>query len=122
MIVVDTSVWVHHFRHADVRLVSALEGDEVLVHPFVIGELACGNLHGRSEVLELLSRLPQAPKATDKEVLGFIESRSVSARGIGLIDVHLLASTILHGSARLWTHDRPLAIVAERLQLLYGAI
>ena len=122
MIVVDTSVWIHHFRHTDVRLVSALEEEEVLVHPFVIGELACGNLHARGDVIELLSRLPQAPKATDEEVLGFIESRSLSARGIGLIDVHLLASTVLHGSARLWTHDRPLATVAKRLRLLYRAI
>jgi len=122
MIVVDTSVWIHHFRHTDVQLVGALKGDEVLMHPFVIGELACGNLRARGEVLELLSRLPQAPKATDEEVLGFIERRSVSGRGIGLLDVHLLASTVLYGSARLWTHDRPLAAVAERLQLLYRAI
>lgn len=119
MIVVDTSVWIHHFRHADARLVDALKGDEVLIHPFVIGELACGNLHARGEVLELLSRLPQAPRATDEEVLGFIESRSLTGRGIGLIDVHLLASTILHGSARLWTRDRPLTIVAGGLHLLY---
>ena len=122
MIVVDTSVWINHFRHTDARLVSALEGDDVLMHAFVIGELACGNLHARGEVLELLSRLPQAPKATDEEVLGFIESRSLSGCGIGLLDVHLLASTVLHGSARLWTRDRPLATVAARLQLLYKAI
>jgi hypothetical protein len=63
---IDTSVWIHHFRHTDNRLVTALEGDEVLMHPFVIGELACGNLHARAEVLELLSRLPQAPKAADE--------------------------------------------------------
>ena len=119
MIVVNTSVWIHHFRHTDVHLANAVEGDEVLMHLFVIGELACGNLRARGEVLELLSRLPQAPKATDEEVLGFIDSRSLNGRGIGLIDVHLLASTALHGSARLWTHDRPLATVAERLHLLY---
>lgn len=119
MIVVDTSVWIQHFRHADVLLVGALERDEVLMHPFVIGELACGNLHARGEVLELLSRLPQAPKATDEEVLGFIERRSLMGVGVGLIDLHLLASTVLHGTAHLWTHDRPLATVAERLHLLY---
>jgi predicted nucleic acid-binding protein len=122
MIVVDTSVWVDHFRHTDVGLVNALEGEEVLVHPFVIGELACGNLHARGNVLDLLSRLPAAPRASDEEVLAFIEKRSLSGRGIGLIDVHLLASTVLHGSARLWTHDRPLARVAERMRLLYRAI
>ncbi len=119
MIVVDTSVWINHFRHSDDRLVTALDRQEVLVHPFVIGELACGNLNPRSEILELLSRLPPAPKASDQEILSFIESRSLSGRGIGLIDVHLLASTVLHGSARLWTRDTPLAQVAESLQLLH---
>jgi predicted nucleic acid-binding protein len=119
MIVVDTSVWIRHFRHTDAGLVGALEADQVLMHPFVIGELACGNLHARGEVLELLARLPEAPKATDDEVLGFIESRSLSGRGIGLIDVHLLASTVLHGSGRLWTRDRSLTIVAGSLHVLY---
>ena len=122
MIIVDTSVWIDHFRHADAGLVDALESEEVLVHPFVIGELACGNLHPRGSVLELLSRLPAAPRATDEEALAFIEKRSLNGRGIGLVDVHLLASTTLHGSARLWTHDRPLAKVAERMRLLYRSI
>jgi predicted nucleic acid-binding protein len=122
MIIVDTSVWVDHFRHTDAMLVNALEGEEVLVHPFVIGELACGILHPRANVLDLLSRLPSAPRATDDEVLAFIEKRSLNGRGIGFVDVHLLASTTLHGSARLWTHDRPLANVAERMRLLYRGI
>jgi predicted nucleic acid-binding protein len=122
MIIVDTSVWIDHFRHTDVRLVNALENEEVLVHPFVIGELACGNLHARENVLELLRHLPPAPSVTDDEVLRFIDSRSLGGRGIGLVDVHLLASTALQGSARLWTHDRPLASVAERMRLLYRGI
>ncbi len=122
MIIVDTSVWIDHFRHTDVRLVNALENEEVLVHPFVIGELACGNLHSRENVLELLRHLPPAPSVTDDEVLRFIDSRSLGGRGIGLVDVHLLASTALQGSARLWTHDRPLASVAERMRLLYRGI
>ena len=122
MIIVDTSVWIDHLRHTHVGLVDALESEEVLVHPFVIGELACGNLHARANVLELLSRLPPAPTATDEEVLAFIEKRSLNGRGLGLVDVHLLASTTLHGSARLWTHDRPLANFAERMRVLYRSL
>jgi predicted nucleic acid-binding protein len=118
MILVDTSVWVDHFRRTEAGLVEALGRDEVLVHPFVVGELACGNLHNRREILDLLGRLPAAPKATDSEVLAFIERRSLSGRGIGLIDVHLLASVVLHGTARLWTHDRPLADIAASLDIL----
>jgi len=102
--------------------VNALQNEEVLVHPFVIGELACGNLHARKKVLALLSRLPPAPTADDEEVLGFIEKRSLNGCGIGLIDAHLLASTVLHGAARLWTHDRPLASAAAGMRLLYKDI
>ncbi len=119
MILVDTSVWIEHFRHTQPRLVVALEQEEVLVHPFVKGELACGNLHNRREILHHLGHLPQAPSVTDDEVLSFIESRSLKGRGIGYLDVHLLASTSIHGTARLWTLDQRLAQVAGRLGLLH---
>lgn len=119
MILVDTSVWIEHFRHTEPQLVTALDREDVLVHPFVAGELACGNLRNRREILGLLRRLPQAPKATDEEALVFIERRSLSGRGIGLVDVHLLASTVLHGTARLWTRDQQLSAVAADLKLLY---
>ena len=119
MILVDTSVWIEHFRRNEPRLVEALNLEEVLVHPFVAGELACGNLRNRSEILHYLGHLPSAPSATHVEVLDFIERRSLSGRGIGYVDVHLLASTALHGSAGLWTRDERLAGVARALGLLH---
>ena len=91
----------------------------VLVHPFVIGELACGNLKNRREVLDLLARLPAAPVATHAEALDFLERRSLMGRGIGLVDVHLLASAALASPARLWTRDRRLATVAAELDLAH---
>ena len=120
MILVDASVWVEHLRTTDSLLVGALENDAVLVHPFVIGELACGNIHNRREVLDLLSQLPVASSATNEEALTFIEARRIVGSGIGFVDVHLLASTAMHGTARLWTRDRSLAAVAAGLNLAYA--
>lgn len=117
MILVDTSVWVEHLRAGVAALAAALEQGIVLTHPFVLGELACGNLKNRSEVLRLLADLPRAPIATDAEALNFIEKRTLMGRGIGYIDVHLLASVVLAGTARLWTRDKRLAAVAENLKL-----
>ena len=119
MILVDTSVWVDHLRSNDAGLVAALEAGIVLVHPFVIGELACGNLKNRAEVLELLGQLPRAPVATNAEALVFIETRSLMGRGIGYIDVHLLASVALAGDCLLWTRDRRLSTVADDLELSF---
>jgi predicted nucleic acid-binding protein len=96
-------------------LVALLENGRVLVHPFVLGELACGNLRNRHEVLDLLGNLPSAPVASDAEALEFIERRSLMGRGIGYIDVHLLAAVVLADDARLWTRDRRLAVVADEL-------
>lgn len=117
MILVDTSVWVEHLRKGAPALATALEQGTVLAHPFVLGELACGNLKNRGEVLRLLRELPAAPMATDAEALDFIERRALMGRGIGYIDVHLLASVSLTGSARLWTRDQRLAAVAGDLKL-----
>ena len=119
MILVDTSLWVDHLRKGVPRLAAALEQGSVLMHPFVLGELACGNLKNRREVLRLLSDLPAAPMATDREVLDFIERRALMGRGMGHIDVHLLASVALAGTARLWTRDKRLAAVAADLELAY---
>lgn len=119
MILADTSVWVDHFRVGDTRLSEALLGGTVCHHPFVTGELACGNLRNRKVVLELLRELPVAPVATDAEALRFIEDRSLMGRGIGYIDVHLLASVALSGTSHLWTRDQRLAAVAEELGLAF---
>ncbi len=120
MILVDTSVWIDHLRSGEPALATALEGGRVLMHPFVLGELACGNLKNRGEVLRLLEDLPAAPTATHPEVLGLIERRALMGRGIGYIDVHLLASTALAGVARMWTRDSRLAAVATELELAFG--
>lgn len=90
------------------------------MHPYVLGELACGNLENRRVTLRLLGNLPMAPKATEHEALEFIEHRTLMGRGIGYIDVHLLVSTMLNGATRLWTRDRRLAQVAAELKLAFN--
>ena len=117
MILVDTSVWVDHLREGIPALAAVLEQDIVFTHPLVVGELACGNLRNRAEVFALLDRLPQAPLASDTEVLELIERRRLMGRGIGYIDVHLLASAALIADASLWTRDRRLASIALELGL-----
>lgn len=119
MILVDTSVWIDHLRRSDARLSVALENGSVLMHPFVLGEIACGNLTNRDDVLTLLADLPSAPVATDAEALAFIERHKLMGRGIGYIDVHLLASTALRSDARLWTRDRRLGETAASLELAH---
>jgi predicted nucleic acid-binding protein len=117
MILVDTSVWIDHLRSSDPRLQGALDAGRVGMHPFVLGELACGNLRNRREVLQLLAHLPAVPIASDLEVLGFIERMTLMGRGLGYLDAHLLASTTLAPGTRLWTRDRRLARVATELGL-----
>ena len=112
MILVDTSVWVEHLRHGLPRLATHLQEGEVLIHPWVIGELACGNLRNRSQVLDLLQGLPAATVASDAEVLLLIERDRLMGRGIGYVDAHLLASARL-SHCWLWTQDRRLAAVAQ---------
>jgi predicted nucleic acid-binding protein len=121
VILVDTSVWVEHLRRGEAGLAASLQAERVLMHPFVLGELACGNLRNRNELLALLGRLPRVPVAADAEVLAFIERRALMGRGIGYVDVHLLASVALSGTARLWTFDRRLAAVAAELDLAFDS-
>lgn len=115
MLLADTSVWIDHFRKGNRRLAVALEEQDVATHPFVIGELACGDLDDRREVLELLHRLPQATVATDSELLEVIERRRLMGRGLGYVDVHLLAAALLSPLMKLWTLDAPLARSAARI-------
>jgi predicted nucleic acid-binding protein len=116
MILVDTSIWVDHLRQGNRDLQGLLQNDRVLTHPFVVGELACGSLQNRTEILRLLQELPQARVAEHTEVLGFIESRHLWGKGIGWIDAHLLAAALL-SRARLWTGDKQLSTVAAALRL-----
>ena len=115
MILVDTSVWVDHLRRGDAQLVDLLERANVVMHPFVVGEIACGSLRDRLSVLELLQDLPVTVVADGGEVLGFIERHSLHGKGIGYVDVHLLASVALTEGAKLWTRDRRLRLVAQAL-------
>ena len=119
MVLVDTSVWIEHFRKTSTRLAGLLDDGEVAIHPFVIGELACGNLANRKEILSLLHSLPAVQRVEDDEVLFFIEQHSLAGRGLGLIDVHLLASSKM-SEHPLWTKDKRLTAAAKELGLGVG--
>jgi len=119
MILVDTSVWIDHLRAGNRRLTELLDNVQVLTHPFIVGELACGRMQNRTEVLQLLQDLPRIQIASDTEVLYFIEKHQLMGRGVGYIDAHLLAATALDVPARLWSRDRHLAAVAGDLKLAY---
>ncbi|MEI6336922.1 MAG: type II toxin-antitoxin system VapC family toxin [Methylococcaceae bacterium] len=118
MILVDTSVWIDHLRRGDAHLMATLLAGHVLIHPWVIGEIACGTLRERGQVLDLLRSLPLSPVALEDEVLFFIEQYALMGRGIGYVDIHLLASAQLAG-ARLWTRDKRLVVVANELGVAY---
>lgn len=118
MILVDTSVWVEHFRKGNVGLDVLLKDGRVLCHPFIIGELACGHLKNRANILSLLQALPAAIPAEHDEVLRFIENYRLMGKGLGYIDLHLLASAMLTNLS-LWTLDKRLNQIASSLELAY---
>ena len=118
MVLVDTSVWISHLRDGNKDLESLLNEDKVICHPMIIGELACGNIKNRNEILSLLQTLPPAKEATHKEVLAFIDKKKLYGKGIGFIDVHLLASALISDIA-LWTLDRKLDNEATKLKINY---
>jgi len=116
MILVDTSVWVRHFRDNDEHLRMLLRDGDVLCHAFVVGELACGNLRNRRTILSWLNALPQACMAEHEEVMYLIEHEQLQGRGLGWVDVHLLASAKLT-QCTLWTLDKALKQSAKTLQI-----
>ena len=118
MVLVDTSVWVEHFRKGYVGLDVLLNNNQVVCHSFVIGELACGNLKNRQQILSLLHVLPGAFHAEDKEVMHFIEIHRLMGKGLGYIDMHLLVSATLT-QIPLWTLDKRLGKVASLLKAAY---
>jgi predicted nucleic acid-binding protein len=113
---VDTSVWVDHLRRGEPLLMDFLSAGQVATHPFVVGELACGNLSNRAEVLALLTALPWVTLATHDEVLHLVARYKLCGRGLGWIDMHLLASARI-SRLSFWTRDRRLAAVARMLGL-----
>jgi predicted nucleic acid-binding protein len=108
MILVDTSIWIDHFRRTNLLLAGLLDDDRVLVHPFVIGEIVLGSLRNRGLVLTRLARLTSAMIASHEEVLAYIEADSLAGTGIGYVDAHLLTSAKLTPGARIWTRDKKL--------------
>jgi predicted nucleic acid-binding protein len=116
MILVDSSVWVQHLRTGSERLGFLLDDEQVLCHPFVMGELACGTIRNRQEILGLLNALPRARVAEHEEVLQFLEGHHLYGRGLGWVDAHLLASTVLT-DCTLWTLDRSLRRAAIALKV-----
>ena len=119
MVLADTSVWVEHFRRGEPRLRALLHDGEVVCHPFVIGELACGYLRPREQVLSLLKTLPSAALVESDEILFFIEERKLAGLGLGLVDVHLLASCLI-SRTKLWTLDKRLKGIAARFGIVDG--
>ena len=116
MVLADTSVWIDHLRRGDRRLAKLLDQSDVVCHPLIIGELACGNMQNRETVLGLLRQLPTCPEIEQREAWHFIDLHRLAGRGIGIVDVHLLASARLFG-ATVWTRDRSLDDVALELGL-----
>ena len=118
MVLVDTSLWVEHFRKGRAELRTLLENGQVYCHPFIIGEIACGYLKNREQILNLMASLQQAIVSEDEEVLELIESNRLYGRGLGWVDLHLLSSALLSGT-RLWTLDVTLINVASEFGVAY---
>jgi predicted nucleic acid-binding protein len=116
VVLVDTSVWIAHLRHGAIGLEALLYQGRVMCHPFIVGELACGNIRNRSEIISLLQRLPGAIPAGHEEVIQFIEHYGLMGQGLGYTDMHLLASAKLTG-VPLWTLDKRLNEAAKKLGL-----
>lgn len=114
MVLVDTSAWVQHLRHGSAKLRNLLDDGEVAVHPFIVGELACGNLRNRDGILGLLRALPEVPVASHDEVLHMLEARRLHGCGLGWVDAHILASAIMDGTA-IWTLDHALRRAAAKV-------
>ena len=119
MILVDTSVWVDHLRNAEADLGVLLEENNVLMHPLVIGELACGYMRNRQQALEKWRSLPKINEASHEEVISMIESRNLMGKGLGFLDAHLLCSVLNYPGSLLWTRDKNLGRMAEKFSIAF---
>ncbi len=120
MILADTSIWIDHLRSGNKALTEQLNRGNIVIHPFIIAELALGSLRERAKTLALLDLLPQVRVAQTSEVRLAIEARRLYILGIGLTDAHLIASVFIHSPTLLWTRDKPLRKVAEALGIHAG--
>lgn len=118
MVLVDTSVWVSHFREGNTELADLLQSGEVVSHPFVVGELACGNLKNRALILSLLKSLPMGIEAEHGEVLAFVEGNRLMGKGLGYVDAHLITSAVL-SEVSIWTFDKRLEQIAGMFHRAY---
>ena len=119
MTIVDTSVWIDFLRTGDPDLQRMLDANQVLMHPMIVGELACGRITEREVVLNLLQRLPSAPVASHREVLTFMGTQGLMGTGIGYVDAHLLAAAALAAPTQIWTRDRALGTAGQSLGLVW---
>lgn len=117
MILADTSIWVDRLTRGDEMMASLLDAEVVLMHPFIMGEIALGNLPRRAETLSNLNKLPKAATVDFAEVISFIERNNIFGTGIGYVDAHLLVATTMTSDVRLWTRDNRLRTVAEKLAI-----
>lgn len=115
MVLVDTSIWISHFRNGNPELATLLNDGKVLCHPLVVGELACGNLKDRNMILSFLQLLPMATTVEHEEVLSFIEDNRLMGLGLGYIDIHLIMSAVLT-EAPIWTLDKKLSQIADKIR------
>lgn len=118
MVLVDTSIWVVHLRNGNIGLETLLNKGNVVCHPFIVGELACGNLKNRVEILSLLQTLPMAIHGEHEEVMRFIEDHTLMGKGLGYIDIHLIVSAIIT-EIPLWTVDKKLNEISLKLEIGY---
>jgi predicted nucleic acid-binding protein len=121
LIVVDANIWIDHLRVANLALTGLIQRRRIVIHPYTIGEIALGSLAKRDEVLHQLAMLPTAPVADDLEILSFIERHALFGTGIGYVDSHLLASAKLVEAGKLWTRDKRLHAIAERMGIAFAA-
>jgi predicted nucleic acid-binding protein len=121
LILVDTSVWIDHLRRSDAGLIRMLLSGQVLTHPLVVGEIAMGSLRQRDLILKQMQALPQSVVARDAEVLELVKLEKLHGLGIGFVDAHLLAAVRLTAGSRLWTRDKRLVVVAQRVGLVFTA-
>lgn len=121
-ILVDTSVWVDHFRKPNTRLMNLLTADRVIIHPFIIAEIACGTPPDRKQTLTDLDRLRKTGQVTMSEFLAFVEQHQLYGKGCGYVDLCLLASTLLTGNAKIWTKDKSLIKLSADFHLLWKEI
>ena len=120
-VLLDTSVWIHHFKRNEPEVVRLLEEQQVVVHESVIAELACGSLKSRVETIRYLSDMPIIQPISTGEVMSFIEARNLYSRGVGLVDVQLLGSVVVSGDVLLWTRDKRLSKMAEEFGVGYSS-